>query len=203
MKAGIQRIEITDQINGRGAGRFRVAQKYHQAINQVYRNIYPLSIGCDYIQCSANEKLARYDIDFGVDVLLNLVNGQTITIQEKVLGTTYSTVTVEYYQNPQTGEEGDWFKLKCDLYFVGYGTTPPRLDRWILLDWNRVKLYHNQIPWWCNSNKKDGARANFLAANFWQIPDVCIIAAEYDYKGSTIKKSSDDWLKPSQYRLAL
>lgn len=174
---GIQRINITDKTTGRGGWRFDVSKPFYSYIHQVYRAIFPLLPQAEFVNCTSKERYARYDIDFGVDVILNFVNGQSATIQEKVLTTKYSTVTVEYYQNPATEEPGDWFKLKCDFYFVGYGQRGrTELDRWIILDWNQVRLHSASIPWQIRSNSQDGARANFRYAHFDSFPSSCVVA---------------------------
>lgn len=175
-KAGIERINIIEKMNGAGAYRFTIAKSYHHYINIMYRSLFDLMPDDIYIDCTSDEKMARYDIDFGVDVILNLSNGQPITIQEKILTTDYDTVTVEYYQNPLTKEEGDWFKLKCDYYFVGYTGIDNNLRIWMLIDWNRLKL-QSQLRWEERINQKDGARASFRYIPFSEIPNSCIIGS--------------------------
>jgi hypothetical protein len=177
IKKGIQRINITDKATGSGAWRFNVASKYYADIHQIYRMLFPTLLpGNEFLDCTAQEKLGRYDIDFGVDLIFNYVNGHSSTIQEKILTTVYNTVTVEYYQNPKTMEPGDWFKLKCDYYFVGYGKKEAAtLDRWILLDWNQVRLHSAAINWGIRENKYDGAKASFKYADFTSFPDNCVV----------------------------
>lgn len=185
MLKGIQRIHITDKVSGRGADRFKVAKPFYSYIHQVYRALFPLLPGNEFIDCTKEERYARYDIEFGVDTILNFVNGQSATIQEKVLTTDYSTVTVEYYQDPSTQEAGDWFRLKCDFYFVGYGKKgQTELDRWILLDWNQVRLHSAAIPWQVRSNGRDGARSNFKFAHFNAFPRQCVVAKRINGKST-------------------
>jgi len=180
--AGIERIKIVKRINGAGSWRFDVARNYLNYINNLYSYIFDLEDGSTITECSIDDKLGRYDKDFGVDVILTLKTGQTITVQEKVLTTTYKTVTVEYYQNHNAEEKGDWFKLKCDIYFVGYCSGKQDkdrrfiLDRFILLDWVLVKLMHNNINWQTNINSRDGARASFKYAEFLDFPSECVLA---------------------------
>lgn len=186
--AGIERIAIDNPVKGSGAWRFDVAKNYTGYINRLYRHLFELADGESIAPCKPDDKLGRYDRDFGVDVILSLKSGQTITVQEKVLTTNYDTVTVEYYQNGITGEQGDWFKLKCDLYFVGYASGKKDtsgeyvLDRFILLDWLLVRIAHDNIGWMIRENKKDGAKANFKYAKFSQFPDYCTIAKLADGK---------------------
>lgn len=181
MSVGIERLKIINDNKGQGSWRFEVGQNVHHLINQIYiSNFNLVNNKCEYIEVTPAEKLARYDIEFGIDVILNLANGQTCTVQEKILTTRYHTVTVEYYQDHQNQVPGDWFKLKCDFYFVGYigHRTSGRLLRYILLDWNRVKL--SNIEWQVNQNHKDNARANFRYTSFENFPANCIIASQFN-----------------------
>lgn len=176
MTAGIQRIKITDTLNGRGADRFESGKPYWSRLDRIYQAEFNLLSDIAIEECHSEEKLARLDIEFGVDVILTQINGMTCTVQEKVLRTTFDTVTVEYYQNPLTQEKGDWFNLKCDFYMVGYQGRAPKLRQWILLDWNQLRLASNNLPWGDRQNQNDGARASFRYIPFWDIPDICIIA---------------------------
>ena len=175
--AGIERIRINTKATGRGAWRFNVADKYNDYINRLYNYVFDLEDGIAITECNIDSKLARYDKDFGVDVILTLKTGQTITVQEKVLTTTFDTVTAEFYQNHRDNIPGDWFTLKSDLYFVGY-TNPDTnsLRVFILLNWLTVKLMHNSINWRIRENKKDGAQASFKYAYFADFPDECVLA---------------------------
>lgn len=168
MRPGIERVEITNNGNGRGAYRFETPKNARPHANRIYRGVFDLNPGDVVTQCTKDEKLARYDIEFGVDILLGFTSGMTATVQEKILTWHEATVTVEYLQNPDTDEPGDWFKLKADYYFVGYARDDPAtIEEWILLDWNKVKLHANQIPWRTRPNKKDGAKPTL---------DMCIFA---------------------------
>lgn len=199
---GIQRINITNKVNGSGQWRFKVAYPVHSCINQIYRDVYQLMPGCEYLDCTSNERLARLDIDFGVDVKLNFASGHQITSQEKVLTTKYQTVTVEYYQCWRTETPGDWFTMKPSLYFVGYRRSNlPNLDDWILLDWHKIKLFGNKIHWQTRQNSKDGARASFRYAHFKAFPDECIVAARYSDRGSIKVIKNGPPTTPAQYMM--
>lgn len=172
-------------MNGRGAYRATESRTLQPTANAIYRTALA-SQGLDLLpgdteqDCALTEFAAGYDAQLGIDVLLNFSSGLQSTMQEKFLttGDRYSTITVEYYQNWRTEEPGDWFKLRVDYYFVGYhqrGATA--FDKWILLDWPAVKraTSRNLIPWQENKNTRDGARASFRYANFWDIPKDCVI----------------------------
>jgi hypothetical protein len=125
---------------------------------------------------------AGYDRFLGIDVILTFADGEEATLQEKFLEKDYRTVTVEYMQNPITQEKGDWFKMKCDYYFVGYDRIEGRyFQDWIMLHWSHARQLTAQgrITWDLLSNKRDGARANFRSAHFSTFPPECVVAAEW------------------------
>ena len=154
--------------------------------NDLYHKIFTpyLSDGSDTIECTLDEFQAGYDKFLGIDVLLSFKNGMTLTMQEKFLTTRYDTVTVEYYNNPRTGDTGDWFDLKAQLYFVGYwdkNKSTKGFHKWILLDWVRVVAATQKelIPWQEQGNNHSAARASFKFVGFHAIPDSCIIAKKF------------------------
>jgi hypothetical protein len=178
---GIKRIEITDQMTGRGAWRFKESRKRQPAANSLYRFIFerrgtPLLPGYEVLRCTKNEFIAGYDYALGIDVILTLMDGQEMTMQEKFLFTTFKTVTVEYMQDPNNGEQGDWFNMKAQLYFVGYDRIEAMdFQDWILLNWSSTQM-ETRIHWRMRPNNRDGARANFRYADFNRFPPNCVIA---------------------------
>lgn len=187
MNNGITRINITGTPVGQGAYRFRQSQERQPAANDLYRQIFT-SIGMTLLPGDATMDVnledheAGYDRFLGIDVILTFADGQEATLQEKFLFTTYKTVTVEYMQNPLANEFGDWFKMKCDYYFVGYDRTNAKgFQEYILLNWPMVKSLsqQRQIPWSLKGNGRDGARANFRYANFWDFPSECVMSSNY------------------------
>jgi len=123
------------------------------------------------------------DKEFAIDCVLVLDSGLRLHGQEKVLGTKYDTVTVEYEQNQHTGEHGDWFKLSVQFYFVGYlSDDKSTLRLWVMLDWPRVvqATEAGLIVWSRRANKKDGARASFMYTPIKDLPESCILARHVD-----------------------
>jgi hypothetical protein len=123
--AGVERIVITDKAKGPGHKRFEWSRARHLDAANLYHDIFnqlgtPLEPGYEEIKCTQAEFDAGYDRALGIDVFLNFGTGMTATLQEKFLSTTFRTVTIEYLQNWRTGEQGDWFNLKAQYYFVGY-----------------------------------------------------------------------------------
>jgi len=182
--AGINRIFITNPIKGRGAWRFTDSRLCYPEANRVYREIFnkiksPLDDGDTETRCTKEEFEAGYDYELGIDVILKFVGGQSATLQEKFLFTTFNTVTIEYYQDWQQQIPGDWFNMKCQYYFVGYDEKKRgKFDDWRLLDWARVMLATNQdrIGWEERKNQEDGARASFRYVKFSDLPDDVIVA---------------------------
>jgi hypothetical protein len=121
------------------------------------------------------------DKEFAIDVTLTLPNGMLLNGQEKYLSFKYSsfgTLTVEYMQNPQTKEKGDWFKLAPQFYFCGYfNESETDFIKYVLVDWPKLVLNSNDglIVWYDNKNQDGNARASFRYTYFKNIPDDCII----------------------------
>ncbi|HSG61639.1 MAG TPA: hypothetical protein VLA24_09420 [Pseudomonadales bacterium] len=187
MNNGITRINIVGNLGGNGAYRFKQSQDRQPAANRLYREIFTklgmeLLAGDAVMDVGIDEYEAGYDKFLGIDVILTFADGQEATLQEKFLFTPYQTVTVEYMQNNLTQEHGDWFNMKCDYYFVGYDRIRENdFQEYILLNWPMVKSLSQQgrIDWGLNTNKKDGARASFRYANFWQFPADCVMDSRY------------------------
>lgn len=123
--AGITRIHITDEVNGRGAWRFQKSRARQSAANQIYRKIFaglgmPLLPGYEQIDCTMEEFVAGYDHALGIDTIFTFESGNKAMAQEKFLYTKFQTVTVEYMQDWRRGIQGDWFNLRTDYYFTGY-----------------------------------------------------------------------------------
>lgn len=133
---------------------------------------------------SPRDDNAILDSQFAIDTKLRLPNGQPLTGQEKFLSEEYAhwaTVTVEYEQNPETGEIGDWGNCAAQFYFVGYENPGKGFYPWILLNWPAVVLATNndRIKWFDNINKNGRAKASFRYVKMIHIPDDCVIAGNY------------------------
>jgi hypothetical protein len=84
------------------------------------------------------------DKDWAIDVILQTIDGLTITIQDKFRRHEYyrrfNQFTLEYENNPATHEPGEFFHLVANYYFYGFAT----LDKtaflsWAVIDLNRFK----------------------------------------------------------------
>lgn len=125
------------------------------------------------------------DQTFAIDVQIALPqSGMMLLGQEKFLRERYASfrsVTVEYWQDQATEERGDWFKLACQFYFVGYGDADT-MDPWIILDWPRLvwATEHDLLRWRSNVNQDGRARASFRYLKMDDIPSSCVMASSHD-----------------------
>lgn len=146
--------------------------------------IYRLTLG-DEIEIKRVEREDAYllDKEFGIDVTITMYSGMVLTGQEKFLSHNYAkyrSVTIEYMQNPITGERGDWFKLAPMFYFVGYMTeSGGGFYPWVLVNWPAIVLAtgKGKVIWLENANKDGHARASFRYTIMDKIPSDCIIAS--------------------------
>jgi hypothetical protein len=133
------------------------------------------------------DRVYRHTLDkeFAIDVKLTLDNGQVLTGQEKFLSHRYknfASVTVEYEQDQDTGEEGDWYRLAVGFYFVGYATEDELdFEPWVLLNWASTVMSTSKgnINWSYNYNQDGSARASFVHYPMRSFPDECVIACSW------------------------
>ena len=148
--------------------------------DHIYRQVFGEQVGIERMERAQDTIL---DVRFAIDVQLTLPTGMILTGQEKFLSHKYAsfrTVTVEYWQNPQTQEPGDWFHLAPQFYFAGYAAQDS-FDPWVLLDWPQVVLatHAGTLRWEGNQNKDGRARASFRFCRMDTIPDECVIACSF------------------------
>ena len=187
--AGITRFNITDKVSGKGAWRFAESRKYWPIANALYREIFielgmPLLPGEEVMDCTREEFEAGYDYQLGIDVIIRPQGQGESTMQEKFLFTTYHTVTVEHCQDWMTLEPGDWFKLKAEYYFVGYGKNRQQFAPWVLLDWPRLQraTAQGRIKWHLRGDYTDNARASFIFLDMDKLPaDVRVASSNRAY----------------------
>lgn len=180
--SGITRIDIQNNVVGRGAYRFEQSRSMWEKANGLYRRAFymagmPLEIGDELLRVDLNSFESGYDKFLGVDVMLGFESGQSATMQEKFLFTTFNTVTVEYMQDWRTGERGDWFKMKAQYYFTGY-VRNNEFTNWIVLDWPSTirATAQNKIKWGERQNMRDGARSSFRYCPIQDFPNNTFMA---------------------------
>lgn len=94
-------------------------------------------------------ELGALDKDRGIDCRIILNNGLTLDIQEKFRRPhqrKYWQFTIEYKNNPQTNEPGEFYHLAANYYFYSYTFSP---NGGIFTDWwiiclNKFKDYYNR-----------------------------------------------------------
>jgi hypothetical protein len=132
-------------------------------------------------EMSDGERLVL-DTKLAVDCIVTLPTGQLLTVQEKFLGykfSRYNSLTFEYYQDWQTGEDGDWFKCLADLLLVAYfNEAEDAFDKWAIISaaWLKLATVFGYVTWQTRQNKEDGARASFKWVDVATLPmKQCII----------------------------
>lgn len=127
------------------------------------------------------------DKEFATDVKLTMPNGMILLGQEKFLSSYFArfeTVTVEYEQNQWTGEQGDWYKLGVQFYFVGYcNQDNTDFSPWIMLNWPAVVCasHNGEIEWQQRANSNGSAMASFRYCNMTKFPEFTVISSSYSY----------------------
>jgi len=146
----------------------------------IYRNVF-----------GENSTIKRYgkndnfvlDKVYAIDSTIGIANGMLLNGQEKFLSNNYATyhsLTVEYEQNQTTGERGDWFKLACQIYFVGYiNITGDGFDIWSIMNWPSIAIetMRDNIRWLKNGN--NSSRASFMYTDLYALPNQCIVSCSW------------------------
>ena len=158
-----------------GRNRFKQEKIGRPIADKIYKNVFGTDI--DIIR----DKHPELDRELGVDAVMILGNGLRLLGQEKFLSYAYArfrSMTVEHYQDWRTKEKGDWFRLACQFYFVGYLTEDETdFDPWMLANWCSmvVATIKDEIIWKDNINKNGRARASFKYTSMDELPLCCII----------------------------
>lgn len=184
---GITRYHIIGAINGSGANRFERSAMRHSQADLIYRNIFyrlgmPLLPTTEHIEISKEDFAAGYDRFLGIDVHLKTERQLAFTLQEKYLyEKNYHHVTVEYMQDHERDTPGDWFNLRCQLYFVGYDRyLTGEFDEWVLLNWVSFQMaIENGLQFDVRKNGKDGARASLACVPFRALPSSTFLAIKH------------------------
>lgn len=150
--------------------------------DKIYRQVFGKDIEINRFERDDSHTL---DIVFAIDVQIRLSSGQILLGQEKFLSHKYAgfkSLTVEYEQNPQTNEPGDWFKIATQFYFTGYMTEKEDgFEPWVIANWTTMVIDTNKgaITWTHNRNQDGYARASFVYTNMTQLPSECIISCSW------------------------
>ena len=173
MTYGIERIQIQDNSDFLHERLIRSAQYYEQ-VDSIYREILQLHEGSIFTNVSKDYIKCRYDAVEGIDIILTLLDGSRLTLQEKLLFQGYYTATFETKKH--SGKLGAWYNCTSQLYFCAE-IENEIIVAYVLLDLLQVKLLscQNKINWKYN---KGGQRSGeeFKYVKFIDIPKDCIIA---------------------------
>ena len=129
-----------------------------------------------------NGKVSILDKKFCIDVILTLSNGTILTAQEKFRSyRAYKkygdNATIEYYQDPDILEEGEFFHLASQIYFYGFSNEKETgFLRYFCLDVARLTLAlsFKKINYKVFQNHKH-SKASFIAFRYDDIPKECIL----------------------------
>jgi hypothetical protein len=120
----------TTSLAGNGTDRFkwesRTRPLVEQVINQAFPKIYDLRWTAD---CKSEIHLDR---QHGIDIISMYITGQPLSFQAKVLGTNYTTLTIEGL-NRHTDGPGDWEECLADYIVWLYSTDGQTIDRWAVV----------------------------------------------------------------------
>lgn len=125
---------------------------------------------------NSTEKLMFMDIHLAIDTYLTFKNGSILTFQEKTRKNNYlkfNDFTFEYYNDPITKDEGEWFKLAAQIYFYGYANeNETGYEKYYILSVQklRTRLLQNytikEMEQRFLQTNRPPAKANFFAIPF-------------------------------------
>jgi len=154
-------------------------EKMTSYIDEIYRNIFGKRLIKIYRSSRDKEsdgRLLFMDIELSIDTHLTFRNGSVLTFQEKTRKNNflkYNDFTFEYYNDPETKEEGEWFKLAAQLYFFGYANKGETgYDKYWIINIARLrtalmsKFSLSELEQKYLRFNKPPAKANFFAIPF-------------------------------------
>lgn len=118
----------------------------------------------------------------GIDGAIYLFGGGRLTFQAKALTpweARWGTITVEYYNDPTTKLEGDWFTCMAQIYICGYTLEDYSSMRpWAVVNYPALKMatVQGRLKWGVRGNTKSSARANFKYIEIDKLPEDVLIA---------------------------
>jgi len=121
--------------------------------------------------------LSILDTNFAIDMRIQLPNGSFLTGQEKALTFPcykYRTFTMEFYQNRNTKELGEFFHIASQFYLHGYADESGEH----FVEWKVINLLpfmawlkDNTFKWFADRIKSDTeSRASFFYILYDEIP---------------------------------
>ena len=122
-------------------------EKMTPHIDAIYKNTFK---GLDKIVRSSRDtdtdaKIMMMDRELAIDTFLHFFDGTVITLQEKTRKNyflRYDDFTFEYFNDPRTLDEGEWFKLASQLYFYGFANVrEDGYEKYYLVDVPKLRLF--------------------------------------------------------------
>jgi len=118
--------------------------KFHKEMepvaDQLYHDIWGPLQKLERLSHSRTKPPHPLDKDWAIDVILQTTGGLTITIQDKFRQyeyyKKYNQFTLEYENNPETHEPGEFFHLVANYYFYGFAT----MDKQLFISWKVIDL---------------------------------------------------------------
>lgn len=131
------------------------------------------------IRYEKKNNLHILDTNFHIDGKIILPNGSTLTMQEKALSNKfykYKTFTMEFYQNRNTKEKGEFFKIAAQIYLHGYSdeTEVKFIEYHILKVFDLIIWLNNKytiLELEQNMRPSGGSYATFISIPYKDIPE--------------------------------
>lgn len=172
-------------------------------VEQIYREVFGKDIAVRRSRRYGKQEWALMDRQFHIDCAIELPNGSRLLGQEKVLRARYAnfeTFTIEYYQDREKKEPGEFFHIAAQFYFHGYWNQEyTGIDMFCLidllkfLDWLKSEYSVEDMNAMINSKRRNSrvgfnapqnGKASFFYIPYNLIPRACIHA--YKEKGGDI-----------------
>lgn len=164
-------------------------EKMTPCIDMIYKTIFSklIKIERSNRENTTDSKVLFMDKELAIDTFLHFIDGTILTLQEKsrkysqTLAKGYCDFTFEYYNDPSTKEEGEWFKLAAQLYFYGFANRQESgYEKIYIIDIPELRLFLkneigiDELEKRYLRNNPPPAKANFFAIPFSIIPQRCI-----------------------------
>jgi len=147
--------------------------------DDIYRSIWPVKEVVRF----KHEDDKVLDIRYHIDVEVRMDNGICLLGQEKALRyrfSHYNTFTIEFYQNANTKEGGEFFNLGAQFYLHGYWNEGESgLCKWYIIkifDFLEFLKSNDIKTLEAYTKTTGGSRASFFCVDYKKIPSKFIYA---------------------------
>ncbi len=132
--------------------------------------------------CQLGSPIANFDQVMGIDLVLNLRNGDRIKVQEKILSFS-GGCTMTFEEQKNSGNSGGWYYCKAQLYSCLYCLSWRDKQKPFVHDGMIVNLdcmRNADINWLYRQNATEGCRQIFRYVAFENVPESCIVYRKSD-----------------------